>query len=141
MASTLIVKIISAAQTFAPLTALLGSSPIRMYSLQLPQGSSFPAVLLQVVSHPRTYVANARLATSWARVQFTIFGSTPGGENARAVETALCSFLDQLNLTATAGLNQYPAQVVNSREFGIAATDPETFQIVVDAMIFSNELL
>jgi len=141
MSSTLVVKIISAASAYSPLSSLLGSAPFRMFPMQLPQGTAFPAVLVQVISNPRAYAVDRRMATSFARVQFTIFGSAPGGENARAVESAICSFLDQFNTTGVSGLPIYPNRVVGSREFGIAATSPETFQIKTDAMIFDNELL
>ena len=141
MASTLVVKIIAAASAYAPLQALLGISPFRMSSFPLPQGSTFPAVLVQVISNPASYSVSRRMATSFARVQFTIFGAMPGGENSRSVEAALSSFLDQFSANGVAGLSQQPNYVINSREFGIAATSPETFQIVVDANIFNNELL
>ena len=139
MASTLIVKILSGISGYNPLTGMLGSPP-RVYPLQLPQGAEFPAMTMQVVSNGRTYSVNNRLSPSQARVQFNIFGASPGGENARAVESALCSFLDQFNAIGVSGLQQYPNRVVNSREFGIAATSPETFQIIVDAFIFDSEV-
>lgn len=135
---TLIVKLVTAAQSFAPLTALIGT---RISSYPLAQGSQFPAIVLQVISNPRTYSVNARLATSFTRVQATIFGLAPGGENARAVESAWIQFLDQFNGDGIAGRSISPNTVVGSREFGIAQTSPLTFQIVTDAMIFENELL
>lgn len=135
--STLIVKLVSGAQSFAPLTALIGS---RISSYPLAQGSQFPAIILQVIANPRSYTVNQRLATSFSRVQATIFGLAPGGENARAVESAWIQFLDQFNGDGITGRSISPNRVVMSREFGIAQTAPLTFQIVNDALIRDNEL-
>ena len=142
MATSLIVKLVTAAQSFAPLQAYLGvGAAMRIGSYPLAQGSTFPAIVLQVISNPRTYTFTCRQATSWARVQATIFGTTPGGENARAVEAAWCSFLDQFNGDGISGRVISPNYVVNSREFGVAQTAPLTFLILNDAMIRDNELL
>jgi hypothetical protein len=137
---SLIVAIRTAAQAYAPLTALLGAgSAIRINSLQLTQGSAFPAVVLQVISNPKNYAANYRLTTSVARVQHMVFGATPGGNNAWSVVQALTTFYDQANFIGIPGLSTYPNRVVNVTETGIAATQPETFQIRFDVMIFYNE--
>src|SRR5580658_4722503 len=95
---SLIVAIRSLAGAYAPLTALLGAgAALRMNTLQIVQGGQFPAVALQLISNPSDYIVNARLATSTARVQHTVFGTTPGGNNAWAVTQALRTFYDQAN--------------------------------------------
>jgi hypothetical protein len=137
---SLIVAIRTAAQAYAPLTALLGSgSAIRMNTLQVIQGGSFPAVALQLISNPSDYTVAYRLATSTARVQHTIFGAAPGGNNAWAVVQALRTFYDQANFVGIGNLSTYPTRIVNVTELGIAQTQPLTFQIRLDAMIFYNE--
>jgi hypothetical protein len=137
---SLIVAIRTAAQAYAPLTALLGSgNAIRMNTLQIIQGGAFPAVALQLISNPSDYIVNARLATSTARVQHTVFGSTPGGNNAWAVVQALRTFYDQANFIGIPSLSQYPSRVVNVTELGIPETQPQTFLIRLDVMIFYNE--
>lgn len=133
-------KLFAAASAYGPLQALLGTSPFR-WSEQLVQGTEFPAITVFIVSNPRVYAVTGRMATSWARVQFTIFGSGNDSTNADAVAQALFSFLDNVNF---AGLPTYPANpnnIVGDRDAGIAATQPATYQRIVDAMIFNNELL
>jgi hypothetical protein len=138
--NSLIVAIRAAAGAYAPLTDLLGvGSAIRMSTLQIVQGGAFPAVALQLISNPSDYVNTSRLSTSTARVQHLIFGATPGGNNAWAVAQALRTFYDQFNAVGIAGLGTYPTRIVGVTELGIAQTQPETFQIRFDAMIFYNE--
>jgi hypothetical protein len=138
--NSLIVAIRTAAGSYAPLTALLGSgSAIRMSTLQAIQGGTFPAVALQLISNPSDYAVSYRLATSTARVQHTVFGVPPGGVNAWAVVQALRTFYDQFNAIGVAGLGTYPNRIVNVTELGIPATQPLTFQIRMDVMIFYNE--
>lgn len=140
MPTPLKTKLFSAAAAYAPLQALLGTSPFR-WSEQLVQGTAFPAVIVFIVSNPRVYAVTGRMASSWVRVQFTIFGGGNDSTNADAVAQALLSFLDSTNF---AGLPAYPANpntVVGDRDGGIAATQPATYQRMIDAMIFNNELL
>lgn len=141
--TSLLVKILDAASTFTPLTNLLQAppGPLRMYDLQLVQGSELPAVTIQQVSGPSVYSFAGRMATLTARVQFTVFGSPPGGEDARAVIAALISFLDQFNADGIAGRVLSPNQALSPVEMGIAETQPETYQIRMDAMIFNNSTI
>lgn len=141
MAQSLIVKIITAASSYAPLTALLGSSPFRMFPMQLDQGTAFPAVVVQQISGPSVYTFSGRMSTLFARVQFTVFGSGSGGENARAVIAALISFLDQFNADGITNRVISPNQAMSPVEMGIAQTQPLTFQIRMDAQIFNNSTL
>lgn len=142
MATSLIAKLVAAAQSYAPLQVYLGvGSAMRISSYPLPQGSTFPAIILQTISNVPAYAVNARLATGWYRVQATIFGLAPGGENARAVLSTWAAFLDQFSGDGIAGREIAPNRIVNVREFGIAQTAPLTFQIVCDAMIRNDETL
>lgn len=142
MASTLEVKLQAAAAANPALAALLGS-PFRWYDTQLDQPATFPAVVVYVVSNPRDYSFTARMATSWARVQFTIWGGqfAAGSMSADAVRAALLSFLDQFNAVGIPGLVQYPCRVVGDHRAGFTQTDTMIYQRVIDAMIFSNESL
>lgn len=141
MATSLKVLLRTAAGLDAGLSALLGSAgAIRWYDEQLVQGSALPAVTVQAISNSPTYSLNSRLPTGWSRQQFTIFGRD--GEEARSVAAALATFLDSFSAgIGIPNLQQYPNNIVNSREFGIAQTQPLTYQIFVDAMIFSNDEL
>jgi len=136
--SSLTVKIINAAAAYPPLVALLGN---RIYDLQLVQGSAFPATVLHLVSGPQVYAFAGRLPTLTARMQHTIFGSAPGGENARAVIAAWQSFYDQFNADGITGRVQSPNQCLSPVETGIAETAPQTYQIRMDVMIFTNQTL
>ena len=137
---SLIVAIRTAAQAYAPLTALLGvGNAIRMNTLQIIQGGAFPAVALQVISNPSDYTVAYRMSTSTARVQHTVFGTPPGGNNAWAVVQALRTFYDQANFIGIPNLSTYPTRIVNVTELGIPETQPQTFLIRLDAMIFYNE--
>lgn len=137
---SLIVAIRTAAQAYAPLTALLGSgNAIRMNTLQVIQGGAFPAVALQLISNPSDYVITSRQATSTARVQHTVFGAPPGGNNAWSVIQALRTFYDQANFIGIPNLGTYPTRIANCVELGIPETQPQTFLIRMDVMIFYNE--
>lgn len=141
MATSLFLKILNAASSYAPLTALLGSSPFRVYDMQLVQGSAVPATVIQQISGPQVYTFAGRLATLTARMQHTVFGAGEGGENARAVIAAWVSFYDQFNADGIAGRVLSPNQCQSPVEMGIAQTQPLTFQIRMDVMIFSNSTL
>ena len=59
-------------------------------------------VVTQLISNPSTYVAAGRMPTSWARVQFTIWGGqyTAGAQAAEDVGAALKAFFATLKLSA-----------------------------------------
>lgn len=139
--ASLLVKILNAASIYAPLTTLLGTSPFRCYDLQLVQGSAFPATVIQQVSGPQVYTFAGRLSTLTARMQLTVFGAPPGGENARAVIAAWVSFFDQFNADGITGRVLSPNQCLSPVEMGIAETAPETYQIRMDVMIFNNSTI
>lgn len=137
-------KLYTAAAVWPALTALLGSPPA-WYDVQLPQApqppANFPCIVAFLVSNPRVYVVTGRMATSFVRVQFTIYGTGNDSTEADAVAQALFSFLDNFNAV---GLPNSPANsndVVGDRDFGIAATQPLTYMRVIDAMIFNSELV
>jgi hypothetical protein len=132
-------KLLAQAQVFDPLTSLLVASPFPWYDNQLQQGSPYPAVVVQLISNPQVYVLTGRLATSEARVQFTIWDTDP--ERARAVEQALFQFLGQFNAVGPSNLPSYPAEVVGVRQNVYPQPTPKRFTRQVDAMIFQNQSL
>lgn len=142
MASSLKSKLFAAAVLDAGLFALLGSAAgFRWYDTQLKQGTTFPAITVREISNPEDYVVTGRLPTSWARYQFTIYGTGNDSENANTVRNALATFLDTFNAIGIAGLVTYPNLIVGDRDGGIAQTQPLTYQRFVDVRIFSNSLL
>lgn len=144
MSTSLKARLYAAALVDAGLLALLASgSPavLRWYDQQLPQGATFPAMVVQQISNPRTYVTTGRMPTGFSRMQFRIFGTGNDSQNASAVVAALANFLDGFNGSGIAGLAQYSNIIVADRDAGLANTQPLTFQRIVDAMIFSNDNL
>lgn len=134
-----------AAAAYAPLLALLGSgSPLifRWYDTTPPQGFAYPAVVMMVISNPSDYVYTSRLRTSFARLQFTVWGGQFAAGVAAADSTAdmVCDFLDQLNLTAIgrSGIQQNNI-VTGNRRAVFTASDTQTYQRVVEAQIFSDD--
>jgi hypothetical protein len=94
--------------------------------------------VIQQVSGPQVYTFAGRLSTLTARMQLTVFGAPPGGENARAVIAAWVSFFDQFNADGIMGRALSPNQCLSPVEMGIAETAPETYQVRMDVMIFNN---
>jgi hypothetical protein len=141
--SQLKVKLYSAASVNAGLQALLGTSPFNWYDEQLPQNvaEAFPAITVLIVSDPRRYVMTGRLATSWSRVQFTIYGAGSDSANADAVAEALANFLDGFNAAGKSGLPANANYIVGDRDGGIAQTDPITYLRLIDALVYNNELV
>lgn len=129
----------TAAKSFTGLTALIGTNPTRWYDMRLLQGSALPAVVVQVIAGVPVYATTGRFHTQWTRVQFTIWGATPGSDSAAAVETQLLLFLDQLNLLNIPGLAQYPTQVVLQRDAMQTQIEPPIYQRIIDARIFAND--
>ena len=140
--ATLKAKLYTAASANAGLTALLGTPP-SWFDTQLPQQPSppptFPAVVVYIVSAPKTYVLGGRLSTYFARVQFTIYGTGNDSQNASAVVAALEDFLATFNPIGVSGLPVYPNTIVSDRDGGIAQTQPLTYQRFLDVMIFNDE--
>lgn len=100
-----------------------------------------PTVVTQLISNPSTYVAGGRLPTSWARVQFTIFGGqhTAGAQACEDVGAALKAFFATLHLSA---VNPNVAQAnyaINERSVNFFHTDTPVFQKIIDAMIWSDD--
>lgn len=132
----------AAALQNAGLVFLLGSwSPLllRWFDNQLPQYSSaFPAVVVKQVTNPQAYATSGRLPTSWARVQFDIYGAGTDSQSADAVAQALYSFLDTFNGDGITGRPQSPNYILSDRDDGIAETLPLTYKRIVEARIFWN---
>jgi hypothetical protein len=139
--TSLLVKILNSASAYTPLTTLLGTSPFRVYDMQLVQGSAFPATIIQQISGPQEYTFAGRLSTLTARMQLTVFGAAPGGENARAVIAAWVTFFDQFNADGITGRALSPNQCLSPVEMGIANTAPETYQVRMDVFVFHNQNL
>jgi hypothetical protein len=132
-------KLLAQASAFSPLTSLLTAVPFPWYDNQLQQGSPYPAVVVQLISNPQVYALTGRMATSQARVQFTIWDIDP--ERARQVEQALFQFLDNFNAVGPANLPSYPNEVVGVRQTDYPQPSPKRFTRQIDAMIFQNQTL
>ena len=132
-------KLYAAASIDAGLQAVIGSNPFRWFDVQIQQNQAvtFPLVVVQVVSNPRKYVANGRLPTSWARVQFKCYGVT--SDDNEAVVDALTSFMDGYNGAGLSGLPANANYIIGDRDGGVAQTDPETLIRIVDVSVYDNE--
>lgn len=136
-------KLFAAALLNPRLVYLLGGgSPLvlRWFDQQLPQaaGTGFPAVVVSQVSDSGTYVGSGRLPTSWARMQFTVYGTGFDSQNADAIVQALADFLDTFSADGVTGRPACPCNIISDRDMGIAATQPMTWMRVVDCRIFWN---
>ncbi len=145
MSTTLKARLYSAARLDAGLTALLGTgSPVvlRWFDTQLPQATTFPAVLVQMISNNRTYAVSGRLPTGFSRMQFNVFGTGTDSQEADQVVTALAKFLDGFSGgTGVTGKSQYSNLIVADRDAGVAQTQPLTYQRILDVMCFSDDSL
>jgi hypothetical protein len=133
----------AAAQQNAGLVYYLGGgSPVvlKWYDEQLPQaaGTGFPAVVVRQITNPQMYVTAGRLPTSWARIEFTIFGTGKDSQSADAIARALYSFLDTFNADGITGRPASPNYIVSDKDAGIAITQPLTYQRIIEARIFWN---
>ena len=152
MYTSLKAKLFAAALQDAGLVSLLGGgSPLtlRYFDTQLPQsaGTGFPAIVVRQVSDIPMYATTSMLPTRMARMQFDVYGAGQPGANANnppdsqsadAVVQALTAFLNSFNGDGITGRTQSPNLIVSDRDAGIAATQPITFQRIVDAKIFWN---
>ncbi len=143
MSTPLLDKIRAAAIATPALTALLGQNPFRWFNYQKVPGSAYPCVVQQVISNVPTYSLTARLPNGNARVQFCIWGqnTATGLASIAAVESALATFLDSLNLIGIPGLVQYPNFIAGARDGWYPIPEPGNPQRLIDAMIFSNDSL
>lgn len=130
-------QLYTAAAANSGLTALLGTPP-RWFDEQLEQGSTFPAVTVTMISNPQDYSLLGPLATSWVRVQFSIYGAGNDSENANAVADALFSFIQTFDALGLPNSPSRPNYVVGDRDFGIAQTNPLTYMRIVDYQLFVN---
>lgn len=133
-------KLYTAASADSGLQALLLSgSTFQWADQQLPQAwnlTTKSAVAVQIVSDPSTFELQGRMATSAARVQFTVFGHGNDSENAEAVVAALYNFLGTLS-GAGCGCIGIPGK----RDAGIADTQPMTYMQMVDAFIWNDSTI
>jgi hypothetical protein len=131
-------KIYAGASANAGLQALLGTSPFRWFDQRLEQGTTFPAVVVKVVSNGRSYVGSGLMPTGWSRVQFDVYGSGDDSENAELVVNAISDFLESFDAIGIPGQVAYPSNIVADRDAGVASTQPMTYLRIVDVMMFSN---
>ncbi len=144
MPTSLKARLYFAATQDAGLSALLltGSPGIfNWYDQQLSQSATFPAIVVKQVSNPQGYAVNRRMATSFARMQFEVYGTGNDSQNADDVASALTSFLDGFAGGGITGLSQQSNMIVGDRDFGIQNTNPLTYMRVLDVQIFSNDLI
>jgi Protein of unknown function (DUF3168) len=141
MATSLEVKLRSAAAANSTLVSLLGSSPFRWYGPQAPQGSVQPLVEVLQVSRVPQYSTTDLLITVEYRMQFTVWDTNL--ESARSVINAIIQFLKTFNAYNSG--DSSPIQrnrFVNVRTGqSQAQTDPITYWLTLDAMIWNNETL
>lgn len=140
MSSTsLDIKLRTAASADPVLPTLLGSSPFRWYGPQSPQGQVQPLVEVMQVSKVPQYSTTAILLTALYRMQMTIWDTNL--ERAQSVQRAITNFL--LTFNAYNSGDHSPIQrnqVVNVRiGRSQAQTDPITYWITLDALIWNNE--
>lgn len=139
-------RIRAAAINTPVLVAILGNSPFRWYDRQVDPGSAFPCVQVQSVSDPATYVYAGQLPTSWGRWQFTLSAlrtskALDGIPSLVALEAAIVTFLNSLNLIGVSSLVQYPNLIVAARDGFKPAPSPGVVQRILDVMIFANSTL
>jgi hypothetical protein len=140
MSTPLEVKLRQAALADPSLTALLGltGNTFRWYSVQLYEGSAYPAVTCHQISSVPVYSFSGRNPLARARVQFTIWeGQTPDDTN--SVLDALRSFLD--TFSAVGNPTQFPNQIVAELDGLYPNTQPGIYQTIVDAMIYNSDSL
>lgn len=133
-------KIVAGIFAYAPLASLLATrldgNPA-VYRNQLQQGSAFPALVFQLISGGQQYTLNSRLATSFSRVQFTIWANDP--DTAETIESQLYAFLDGFNPAAVnPNLQAAPNFVVLTRDGMYTETQPPQYWRISDAQIFDN---
>jgi hypothetical protein len=130
-------KMRAAAASYSPLTTILGASPMRWWNVQLRQGATFPAVVVQIISDAPTYAFRGPLPTSFVRVQFTCWDTDP--ERLETLDKAIQGFIAQYN-GAGLGANA-PSQsnyVMNRLDGMFPQTQPPQYQRVIDSKIFDN---
>ena len=138
MATSLEIKIRTAAAAYAPLAALLGTSPFRWYDTQLVQGTVFPAVVTQLVSNAPTYALPGALTASFARVQFTVWDTD--AERARAVEAAITAFLTVANFGPySSPVTVFANYILNTRQSMYPQTQPPQFQRIMDCKVYNDD--
>lgn len=136
-------RIRAAALATPALAAILGTSPFRWFDRQLVQGTAFPAVQVQIVSDPSDYCYTGQLPTSQSRYQFTLSAlnkalGADGVPGLVALEAAMNTFFNSLDLIGIPGLVQYPNRIVAARDGFKAAPSPGITQRILDVMIFAN---
>ncbi len=133
-------KLVAAAKLDAGLQAVLQDGSVFQWaSIQLPQSwnlTSKSALAVQLISDPTQYATAGPLATSWSRVQFSIFGYGNDSSHADAVADALFAFMGSFNAGAIAG--QAANYKVGDRDAGLTQTQPVLYMRIVDYMVWND---
>ena len=91
--------IVAAIKATAPITALIGSSPTRLYPDTVLQGSVLPAMAYQRISTPRVTNIKGESNLARVRIQLTIHASNPTAreQTFNAVKAAFNGYTDKAN--------------------------------------------
>lgn len=130
-------KLRTAAAAYGPLTAIIGSNPIRYWNVQARQGATFPYVVATLVSDAPTYAFQGPLTASFARMQFVLWDTDP--QRLEDLDAAMQGFIAQFN---GAGLPDATAQgnyILNRRDAMFAQTQPPQYQRLLDVRLYSGE--
>ena len=138
MATSIKARLYTAASADAGLRALLlDGSVFQWADTQIPQSwnlTSKSAVAVQLISNPSSYQLPGRMATSAARLQFTVFGHGNDSQNAEAVSAALYAFFGTLQGNGLGVIG-----VPGDRDGGISQTQPLTYLRMIDAYVWNDE--
>lgn len=129
----------AAAAAFAPLSALIGTNPIRWWDQSLVQGSPLPAVVVSMITDPPMYVFSGAMPTSYSSMQFILWA-----DDADSLDTLRTAFYDFLKQFAGAGIPTAPAQgnfVTEDRDVDYPKTQPMKYRRRIQARIFNNSNL
>lgn len=137
-------KLYAAAKLDAGLQALLGPLPaFRWQDVQLIQASGpiKPTVTVQQISNPQSYSLNARLTTSFVRMQFNCLGSGADSQSADAIANALFAFMATFDALGLPNSSSRPNYVVGDRDMVFTETQPAVFMRVIDYQLFVDDSL
>lgn len=133
----------AAAKLNAGLQTLLGPLPaFRWQDIQLipaPGVAIKPTITVQQISNPQSYSVNARLSTSFVRMQFNCFGAGADSESANAVANALFSFMATFDALGLPSSPSRPNYVIGDRDILYAQTQPAVFMRVIDFSMYVDD--
>lgn len=136
-------SLVALLQSEPTITALIGSTPMRLYPDAIPQGATLPAVAYQRVSTPRDWALAGTDSVSFTRIQLTVWA--PGALIRSAVSKAIHDFIRKAN---TEWRQHTRDRYINGVRFGGITIDNEinqrepnstTAQAIIDLIIAHNE--